>query len=290
MWIESHQALATHPKVRRLSRLLDISVPTAIGHVHLLWWWALEFAENGDLSAYESCDIADAMLWSGDPTTLVDALVMCGSKSGAGFLDQDERGQLHIHDWAEYTGRVQRLRETARRRMQALRARYANSSRTVPEQTPHGSSTLRGNHDHDHDMTLKPLRGKSAPGGAPPVSSNAAKPKQPRTNNADQSLLMTWYFEINATAPTGYARTKELRGAHELLERCRGDLHEAQRYLRARVQRGKSPLLQFAAQDYSPEFGQNGKDDHDDLASEYGRRLTGAPAPADAVAAVPEVR
>jgi hypothetical protein len=46
-WIESHTNLARHPKTRRLCRLLDVSVPAAIGHLHLFWHWVLEFAPSG---------------------------------------------------------------------------------------------------------------------------------------------------------------------------------------------------------------------------------------------------
>ncbi|GIM48438.1 hypothetical protein DNHGIG_39870 [Collibacillus ludicampi] len=49
-WLKSHQEIARHPKTKRLAKALDISLPTAIGHLHLLWWWAMDFAKNGDLS------------------------------------------------------------------------------------------------------------------------------------------------------------------------------------------------------------------------------------------------
>src|SRR5687767_5633894 len=51
-WIESHQEIARHPKTRKLARLLGGSVPTAIGHLHLLWWWAVDYAEDGWLGKY----------------------------------------------------------------------------------------------------------------------------------------------------------------------------------------------------------------------------------------------
>jgi len=37
-WIESHQTLGQHPKTRKLARLLNISAPTAVGHLQFLWW------------------------------------------------------------------------------------------------------------------------------------------------------------------------------------------------------------------------------------------------------------
>jgi len=85
--IESHDDLATHPKTRRAARALGISIPTMVGHLHLLWHWCLKYADDGDLSGYDSADIADAMMWEGDPDELVEALVNCGPGDRFGFLE-----------------------------------------------------------------------------------------------------------------------------------------------------------------------------------------------------------
>src|SRR3954463_10759668 len=95
-WIESHQELAQHPKTRRLVRTLGVGLPTAIGHLHMLWWWAMDYAAEGDLSAYSDEDIADAVSWAGDASTFVTAL------RAAGFLNADRT----IHDWHTYVGRL----------------------------------------------------------------------------------------------------------------------------------------------------------------------------------------
>jgi len=52
-WIESNQEVGRHPKTKKLARLLDISVVTAVGHLHYLWWWALDFAQEGVLTKFE---------------------------------------------------------------------------------------------------------------------------------------------------------------------------------------------------------------------------------------------
>lgn len=108
-WIESHQELGWHPKTRRLSRLLGTNLPATVGHLHFLWWWALDFAQDGSLRKYESADIADAMQWDGDPDFLVNSLI------SAGFLD-NENGALSIHDWQEYLGKLLEWREKDRSR------------------------------------------------------------------------------------------------------------------------------------------------------------------------------
>ena len=43
-WIESHQELWRHPKTKKLARLLGVSVPTVVGHLHGIWYWALDFS------------------------------------------------------------------------------------------------------------------------------------------------------------------------------------------------------------------------------------------------------
>jgi len=43
-WIESNQELARHPKAKKAARMLGISVPAVVGHLHFLWWWCLEYA------------------------------------------------------------------------------------------------------------------------------------------------------------------------------------------------------------------------------------------------------
>lgn len=116
-WIESNQELGRHPKMKKLARLLSISWPEAVGYLHYLWWWALDFAQDGDLTKYEAGDIADAVLWQRDPDDFVRAL------TEAGFLDETEDGGLVIHDWFDYAGRLIEKRVANRERMRKARAK-----------------------------------------------------------------------------------------------------------------------------------------------------------------------
>jgi hypothetical protein len=113
-WIESHQEIARHPKTRRLARQLEVSIPSVIGHLHLLWWWALDYADDGDLGRYTDDDIADGMLYEGDAAWLVESL------TDAGFLDADRR----IHDWDDFAGRLVQRRKANAERMRESRATH----------------------------------------------------------------------------------------------------------------------------------------------------------------------
>lgn len=128
-WIESHQELGRHPKTRRLARMLGISLPAAVGHLHYLWWWAMDFAEDGDLSGYDSYEIAEAAMWEGDPDEIVDALVH------ARFLDRTGDGGLVLHDWDEYAGRLieRRARDRERKRRERAAKRASRDARDVRE-------------------------------------------------------------------------------------------------------------------------------------------------------------
>lgn len=117
-WIESHQELRNHPKTKRLARELKISVAAAIGHLHCLWWWATDYAPDGDLTEYEDWEIADAAYYEGkNIDKFKDALIF------SGFLDNTEGGRLILHDWNDYAGKNLQQRKKARERTQKYRDR-----------------------------------------------------------------------------------------------------------------------------------------------------------------------
>lgn len=154
-WIESHTTLARHPKTLRLAHLLGVSVPTVIGHLHLLWWWALEYAQDGRLAAFSAAEVARACMWEGDPAALRAGL----QKSG--FVERKQ-----IHDWHDYAGKLIDRRAANRERMRSARdqhvsrtadaddgtrarhvqrtkparAKHVQSDRTQPNQTEDGAN------------------------------------------------------------------------------------------------------------------------------------------------------
>jgi hypothetical protein len=99
--------------------LLKITKAQAVGHLHFLWWWALDYAPNGDLSKSTDGEISIASEWIGEPKEMKVAL----KKSG--FMDDNE----HLHDWMDYAGRLihkrQNTRERTRKRVARFRQRNA---------------------------------------------------------------------------------------------------------------------------------------------------------------------
>lgn len=141
-YVEAHASLRDHPKTKKLARLLGISRAQAIGHMLCLWWWAQEYADDGDLSAYELDDIAEAADWDGDAETFVDALLTCGMKNRSGFLVKHADGTLEINDWMEYGGKLSIKRKLARERMRTLRNDSKNVTRTFAEHSENVGGTF----------------------------------------------------------------------------------------------------------------------------------------------------
>ena len=146
-WLESHQSLRDHPKTRKLARTLGVSLPEAIGLLHCLWWWCLDYARDGDLTNVERDVIADACEWTGDPDALIDALVGSFAKrGGSGFIDNGDG--LKIHDWYEYAGELLARREKDRIRKRESRlsgGRPSDGARTahVPTYLPTNLNSAR---------------------------------------------------------------------------------------------------------------------------------------------------
>lgn len=105
-WIESHQELRDHPKTNRLARYLGIPKSQVIGHLHMLWWWAIDYTEFGLISPdTDAQDIADACEWEEDAKTFVWAL------REAGWVDEvPETNFLFLHDWLDYCGSMMKRR------------------------------------------------------------------------------------------------------------------------------------------------------------------------------------
>lgn len=127
MWIESHQSLRNHPKVKKAARLAGINEFEMIGRLHCLWWWALDYAPDGDVTKYSGEDIESAVDWTGTPFTFYNALIDCGFNGHCGLLEKIGDAVV-IHDWHEYGGRLLEKREANAERMRAKRAMHVQDT------------------------------------------------------------------------------------------------------------------------------------------------------------------
>ena len=123
MWIESHQSLRSHPKVKKAARLAGINEFEMIGRLHCLWWWALDYAPDGNLTNYTNDDIEDAVDWTGQRGLFAQALIDCGFNGHGGLIDVTQDSRV-IHDWYDYGGKLLERRETNKERMRESRAMH----------------------------------------------------------------------------------------------------------------------------------------------------------------------
>lgn len=139
-WIELHQTLPKNKKTIKFKRELGIKTPQAVGHLCMLWLWALDNTTDGDISEFTADDIAEVCEWPKDSEKFFAALI------NSGLVDKD----LRIHDWEEYFGRLMAKREVNREQAKARQKRYRerlktakNSDSEEEESADENAETLR---------------------------------------------------------------------------------------------------------------------------------------------------
>jgi hypothetical protein len=106
-WIVSHQQLALHPKVLRLSILMGWTLDETLGKLHRFWWWCLDYAPTGLMTNIDSASLGIGLHLSADEgerfiPALVEVHFVCPLAS---TLEP-----WRVHDWNHYAGRY--LQET----------------------------------------------------------------------------------------------------------------------------------------------------------------------------------
>ena len=121
-WLELHVSAAHHRKTYRLAAELNIDRAAALGYITTLWLWALEHAQDGDLSALSAKSIAQTAGYSRRaPSNFVQALI------AANFMDAD----YHLHEWKLYVSKLMERRATDRERK-----RIQKPSEHIPMEYP----------------------------------------------------------------------------------------------------------------------------------------------------------
>lgn len=160
MWIESHQSLRSHPKIKKAARIACINEFEMIGRLHCLWWWALDYAPDGDLTNYTDDDIEDAVDWSGERGLFVTALTDCGFNGNGGLIDVTRESRV-IHDWHEYGGRLLEKRQANKERMREKRAMHVHSTTIARTGATEQNNTEQHNTDDCADKPRKPVKPKT---------------------------------------------------------------------------------------------------------------------------------
>lgn len=186
-WIESHDTLPDHPKLKRLADTLGQGLPETFWNLHNLWYWSLRYAESGDLSGFTASEIAAAARFSGDCKKLRSALSACG------WLNRDGT----IHDWQEFAGYL--LNARARLRRHREMKRFKDVPETLQQRC--GNVTVTAtvpNPTVTQPNPTEPDQTKGAASFSPPVPSgdNGAGPG-PDRSSSPAALLADLYLRIN---------------------------------------------------------------------------------------------
>lgn len=121
-WIQVHQQLKDHRKLLAAADELEIEPAHMLGLLVSFWLWALDNAPSGSLEGISNRTIARSAQWNKSPDTFVEAL------KNAGLLDEENTGELTIHDWYEYAGKLIDQREAEKNRSRRRRAATAASA------------------------------------------------------------------------------------------------------------------------------------------------------------------
>jgi hypothetical protein len=128
-YVEVRTTLPGHRKVAAASRRMGIPRPAVIGHLVCFWAWALENVDSsGSLAGVEAMDIAHAAGWPAKQRRTAERFVRDLVETG---WISEEDGELFIHDWADYAGRLLTKREADAARKRAERAASRSASARV---------------------------------------------------------------------------------------------------------------------------------------------------------------
>lgn len=177
-WIESHSTLRTHKKLKAFCDDLKISRAAGIGHLHMLWWWALDNRENGDLSDLFERDIAIACDWDGNPKALLKTL------KKHNWITKEGK----INAWMEYAGRLIKERERGRERR---KSKYSSKDESADASRDESKDESTDNH------------------GTDPRLPNQTKPNQTVRDNENHDFFSNFTKKDQETIEK---KLKEVRG------------------------------------------------------------------------------
>lgn len=184
-WIESHQSLSRHRKTLRATALLRVNRYQLIGHLHELWWWALDnVPTDGSLAGLSAEEIAEGAGWPiEDAERFVEAL------TAAGFIDRQPQA---LHDWYEYAGKLNDRRDRERQRSRTRRDQQRPPDTDAPDQQDTGNdrATTAGqprNVARDSGGTVPNLTGPNLEDAD--ASSLGAQPPPPKRQRQPRHVI-----------------------------------------------------------------------------------------------------
>lgn len=174
-WLKLQQGVHRNRKIMVLARTLAISRMTAVGHMTSLWLWALDNAQDGDISVLGDNEVAMAAEWP-EETAGEFLAAICD----AGLIDPDGK----IHDWYDYAGVLidRRRTEAARKRNERARMSAGQAQDGTQEDTP---------------GTERPATAPAGQGaGRPAVKRRVEQSREEQTPAGDNRPAPPWILEL----------------------------------------------------------------------------------------------
>lgn len=97
-WIKVEMGLERHPKLMRLARAMRWDVSATIGSLIRLWFWILEYGEDGILSKFTPEEFLVGIVPEDQAQPFLNSLIE------SGFVDKNAQGELRICNWLNYAG------------------------------------------------------------------------------------------------------------------------------------------------------------------------------------------
>lgn len=133
LWIKSYLGTGRGPQTSDFCRITGLDIPTAVGSLHMLWWWIVEFVPDGNITGIHPATIAQQMHFRGDPDVLIDALFQ------SGFIEETETGRA-IASWKEIGGQIlqNRSKDAARKADSRAKAKVEKSQSNSVQKKSNG--------------------------------------------------------------------------------------------------------------------------------------------------------
>jgi hypothetical protein len=97
------RAVPDHPKFADFKARLSQPKGAVLGWLEAIWHFTGRFTPQGNLGKYPDAQIEAWVEWTGEPGSLVAALV------ASGWIDEDPVHRLLVHDWAQHADKATKL-------------------------------------------------------------------------------------------------------------------------------------------------------------------------------------
>lgn len=178
-----------HPKTLAFASRLGVELPTAIGHLELLWAFTAKQSPRGDVGKWEDGAIALACYYKGEPEKFVNSLLK------SGLMDAHKTHRLVIHDWQEHCP------NWIRAKLKKIGADFISTkaAASVPTEVPTEVLTEVGSCE---PPSVPSSRAQILPSHAMPSHASTTAPAAPTVEDVSRETTGDWFLDFKIAYPT----------------------------------------------------------------------------------------